>query len=834
MQITHVKIEDFGPHKKIDVDTSSNVVGLLGPNGCGKSNLLEAIKLGLSSTASDNIDSYIRDGAETGILELDFRKGGASGKIFRKIGKSPKRFLEWDGQRYTKAEEIERVLKDILGADKHVLSNAVFVAQGELDKLLFGVQSEREELFIKMMLLNYMAQVADAADARANKLAATVRDFTVLLDELRSRVAAAEKERADVEEKLVEWPDRSVEIEFMDSIVNLHLAADEALGSSRRSIQESKDLDAILSDGLGRLMIPSVHTIEDLETHINDKQADLKSLNSRLEELNQCRLAQEEISGLVSSIMGLRSSISAITGGNEVLPPDRQMVDQRQLIVDDIIYGNKLRQEIEKAKLDIAESNQMVQANEVGQDLLDKLSSLEKQIEETDRRFYMVKLKRDTLTAAINALSEGKECKSCPLCDTAMVFTINELIDKKDQIIKESNLISAQALQLVKERDALQANINGKRSQVTYHLAMIDSNTQRIKEREDALKELRVGVLSIEKEKLRVLTDQYDKQKTVYDQVVALRKELAIATKKLEEVPAERKMQASNASEVERKEVFKKVVDLESGLKELNDEYKNLVKISRDKLARVDLADKYAAKRQAYLDKINAAQWPPFCKEVLSRYSDLTPSSALGSATEDIRDYHNRHLEFKGMLDQASKTANEALRRFGELEKQAESETIKRKVIDDLKRMKFAFSRQGIPNSYINYKYKQLIDVAQKHLSEMETNFTVRPHPEKPVSFQFMRTDNNSGTYFEQNKLSGGQRVRLTIAVLIAIQQLLVPDLGLLVLDEPSMHVEESGICALRDLFMTMGSRMANNESQIWISDHNDILSTAFGKIIHL
>jgi energy-coupling factor transporter ATP-binding protein EcfA2 len=97
-----------------------------------------------------------------------------------------------------------------------------------------------------------------------------------------------------------------------------------------------------------------------------------------------------------------------------------------------------------------------------------------------------------------------------------------------------------------------------------------------------------------------------------------------------------------------------------------------------------------------------------------------------------------------------------------------------------------------------------------------------------------MRTDNSSGTYFEQNKLSGGQRVRLTIAVLIAIQRQLVPDLGLLVLDEPSMHVEESGICALRDLFMTMGSRMANNESQIWISDHNDILSTAFGKIIHL
>jgi exonuclease SbcC len=834
MQITHVKIEDFGPHKKIDVDTSSNIVGLLGPNGSGKSNLLEAIKLGLSSTSADNIDSYVRDGAETAIIDIDFKKGGASGKIYRKIGKSPKRFLEWDGQKYTKAEEIERILKDILGADKHVLSNAVFVAQGELDKLLFGVQAEREELFIKMMLLNYMAQVADAADTRANKLAATVRDFTVLIDELRSQVATAERDRADVELQIAASPDRSEEVHFMDSIVSLHLSADEALASSRKNLQESKELGALLSEGISKLMIPSVRTIEDLDNYINSRQSDLKSLNSRLEELNQCRLAQEEIAGLVSTVMSLRASITATTGGLPIEEPTKALAEAQQSVVDDIKYAQKLLKEIDKAENDMRESARKITEAEVTQEMLDKLKALQDEMDDIDKKHYMLKLKSDTLSVAITALKSGKECKTCPLCDATMLFSVNELIDKKTQVMTELNYLSLRVLNLTQDKESIESKIDSMNSTVTYHKAMIDSNIQRIAERREGLKELREGDLEVEQRTLDAINAHYTAKKTVYDQVAALRKELSSATKKLESVPVERKQQASSYSESERKEVYDKVAQLEGHLKSLNNEYKRLFGINTDRSLRSATAEKYAAKREGYLTQVRESVWPPFCTEIMSRYSDLTYESALGVSTEDMRSYHEKHISLKGRLDQINKTAADALRRFSDLEKQAESETIKRSVIAGLKRMKVAFSRQGIPNAYINYKYKQLIENAQVHLSEMEANFTVRPHPDKPVSFQFMRTDNSSGTYFEQNKLSGGQRVRLTIAVLIAIQRQLVPDLGLLVLDEPSMHVEESGICALRDLFMTMGSRMANNESQIWISDHNDILSTAFGKIIHL
>lgn len=68
----------------------------------------------------------------------------------------------------------------------------------------------------------------------------------------------------------------------------------------------------------------------------------------------------------------------------------------------------------------------------------------------------------------------------------------------------------------------------------------------------------------------------------------------------------------------------------------------------------------------------------------------------------------------------------------------------------------------------------------------------------------------------------------LGIAFLLAVQQLIIPELGILVLDEPSLHLHPSSAEHLRDLLSNYGQMLTKTESQILVCDHNPILFNGF------
>jgi len=832
MQITRVGLEDFGPHKKINVKTASNLVGLLGPNGSGKSNFLEAIKLGLSSTTTDNLESYIRDGAESAIIDIDFAKAGGSGKIYRKIGKGPKRVLEWDGQKYTKAEEIEKVLKDLLGADKHVLANAVFVSQGDLDKLLFGVQSEREELFIKMMCLNYMAQVADIANTRADKLASTIRDFTVLLDEIRHQQDAAETTRADIEAALEKLPDVSDDLDKVTNALECNKRALECKADCTLLNQEISSKEHVLARGLSAIQIEKFKTVAAFKEWLDAKNQEVVILTQELATHADGKLLKDRLGSIMENISQLETDLKALEADPSIPVPTYKEVQKQEAVVEDIKYRIRLEKEIHKSFQSIKDyKSQIKELDNTCLGMEAELAKVCANLEDKRKKYSFNKLRIDTLAAAIKSARSGDSCESCPLCESTMVFSVNEMIDKQDALRQINQAITLEADELVASKEDMEDQLKNKQAAITYAKSMIKRDEEMIAEKTEAINELRVGDLEQEDAHLNSIRTSYDKEKSRKEKHAAITSQYSRELSKLKSMPQEDKMKALTYSEEAHVKCTAKLNLMLDVLPDLKEEYDRLSKLQTE----IDEKDKQLAGMVAKRDILYQAVHDPVLTPLFNRYQrhaspDLV--TFMRDIQAELQTKQEARQNYIGQLEQANKTATAALKRFSELEIQAQAETIKRKVVGDLKRIKLAFSRQGIPNMYINHMYKRIIEVAQVHLSEMEANFSIRAHATKAVSFQFVRNDNSSGTYFEQNKLSGGQRVRLTIAVLLAIQQILVPDLGLLVLDEPSMHVEETGVCALRDLFMTMGSRMANNESQIWISDHNDILATAFGTTI--
>lgn len=832
MQITHVGLEDFGPHRKISVNTASNVVGLLGPNGSGKSNFLEGIKLGLSSTTTDNLESYIRDGAESAIIDITFAKAGGTGKIYRKIGKSPKRVLEWDGQKYTKADEIEKVLKDLLGADKHVLANAVFVSQGDLDKLLFGVQSEREELFIKMMCLNYMAQVADLASTRADKLAATIRDFTVLLDEIRHQQDAAESTRANIEAQLDKLPDLSGDLAKISNALDCNKRALECKADCTLLNQEISSKDYALSLGLSTIKIEKFKTVSAFKDWLDAKNQEVVTVTEQLATHAEGKLLKDRLDNLMSGISQLETDLKALEASDVVPIPTYKEVQQQEEVVEDIKYRIKLEKEVHKSIRAVRDySTQIDDLNNTCVGMEAEVAEVSATLEDKRKKYAFNKLRIETLSSAIKAAQSGDACKSCPLCESSIIFTVEEMIAKQESLREINQKIILEADVLVERKEDMEGQLTNKQSSITYAKSMIKREEEQIQEKTEAIQQSNTGNLDQEEQNLQNIRGVYDKEKSRKEKHEAVSTQYSRELGKLRAMMKSDKMAALTYSESAHSECSAKLKQLQDLLPDLTEEYNKLSKLQTE----INEKEKQFMSMVEKRDTLYKAVNDPLLTPIFNRYQHhVSPDMVtfMKDIQSELQTKQETRQNLQGQLEQANKTATSALKRFADLEVQAHAETIKRKVVGDLKRIKLAFSRQGIPNMYINHMYRNIIEVAQIHLSEMEANFSIRMHPTKTVSFQFVRNDNSSGTYFEQNKLSGGQRVRLTIAVLLAIQQILVPDLGLLVLDEPSMHVEETGVCALRDLFMTMGSRMANNESQIWISDHNDILATSFGTTI--
>lgn len=115
MRIKKVELTNWGPHKHLSMDFDAAVVGVVGANGKGKSNLLQALDYAFTGNLNkQKQEKYIRnfgqpDGATTATVEVEFEKGGKEGKITRTVtSTTSRRCLQWDGESWTKAADVEK------------------------------------------------------------------------------------------------------------------------------------------------------------------------------------------------------------------------------------------------------------------------------------------------------------------------------------------------------------------------------------------------------------------------------------------------------------------------------------------------------------------------------------------------------------------------------------------------------------------------------------------------------------------------------------------------------------------------------------------------------
>ena len=193
--IESLLLENFKQYTKQQFNFSDRTTVIIGPNGVGKSTILEGIEFGLFGKVKRK-ERYIRDlttlinrDAERAVVKVHFISP-VNNKLYivkRTINRKGKTrstatLKNEDGKTITaKTKEVNNKIEKILGIDEKMFSSLYYVRQGEITQMTVASPKERAELILKSIGLNSYLKYADKANRKIRELKKTINEERDLL-----------------------------------------------------------------------------------------------------------------------------------------------------------------------------------------------------------------------------------------------------------------------------------------------------------------------------------------------------------------------------------------------------------------------------------------------------------------------------------------------------------------------------------------------------------------------------------------------------------------------------------------------------------------------------
>lgn len=830
MRIEHIELINCGLHEHLVFDCGTGLVGLTGSNSSGKSTVLRMLRFALTGELEDTLESYVRQGAGNGSVRLRFRKHGTTYTVFRQFGKTAKRQLTWTpaGQPetiLTGAKPIADKLASLFGVDQGSLQSAVFVEQGVLDQILFQGDADRRSQFIKLVNLGYCKQRADIAAAMMVEAGRQLQNLEPVLAS--STQLLAEKEQAHAQAL-------GVKAGLKDWTPLITAILDQLETSARRDERQLS-----LNQLTPQVQIRQQQLQELLETLGNQTQEGLQARHVQLQEeriqLTERIVKLDQLSEDARNYHRLDEERKANVTRQGVLKTQldglplasalqaQQQTAQQQL--NQLVERDQLTREITRLTEEGRQLN--IKVRQLTEDLPAVEQALQLAIEQlrvaTESRTlagreYDFAQELNRCFAGVGKVDKA-ECPKCGLtvCDLQLP-SAEELKLKQTQVLEsETKLRTAKTHHQLKTQLAKTANdnLNSARSQQAATHTILVNREQRqrdlgaVGDNREALEEqlleltTRLHTRSRLETETRLLETQL--RQIVLDQ---------LRLKEFRTVPAEdltvtsaqaRRHQCSN-------------LDAE-------------ITATAGHLGRIEnAASLLAVVNDAYhAECVQIEKLDQQLNQTLPEELTLLLETNANSLTAVRALLESRQKEWQEAHDAAQLTEAAMLaarQQVKDIQTSVEKDLDRRRLVTDLAKIKDLLSDGGLPEQVVQQHFKILTALTQKFLVELNANFCVQLDPTRALAFRFERQDGQPGILSMQ-KLSGGQRVRLCLAFLMAVQRHLVPDVGLLVLDEVSNHLDQEGVESLAELLRSMGSRLQNSDHQIWVVDHRPEIAGA-------
>lgn len=841
IKITGIEISDFGRHVHIKQKIDGNIIGLAGKNGEGKTTILQSVELGITGAIetkdNDPLSAWIRRGtrdgkaAKSSMVSLDFETDASKvGKITRRITKTTtSRELTLEGMDdgpFSADKKVQQIMMDLLGVDKKALSSTVFIKQGAVDAM-FGGKTERRDFYTRLLMLGHLAKLADTIDGYRKSVASSVVDLSGVLDEAHNAERETTAAFEEYDSLLSKSQDCTEWISTINRIVFLfgdQTAAHEAVVKDITLLgsDPTAKIDAILADNRNR----ELRIAEISAARLAHSKTQIVLMN-KTKELSDA----ESLRGWYDELATAKTELAARTQESNAAIDYNSLAIELQRKVDASVIVSELAGKESAIEFEV----QMSEGRHTG--ATEACDAAWNKFENASRQATILRNDcslREKILAEVQLARTGHEHDStCLVCgsnvqdESYLAKTVAEakakaLAADNDAASAKQAYDTCKALldQAIRDLDANKLSLQNVRAKLTAARDILKdctiSTDELSRQVEEARKNAVAQSMAIQEiERLRNLIARLET-------LIAGRSnptDNEIANHKAALESAKTACRPWN-SEIDAEEIrLKSEVELA----------KSQIETLRSSQTRLQSSREWLSRTESELQDLCSNQVSSLPEDIYDRTRVMT-SDLAAEIEQKLRQRQSEYDGLKGARDAARTSMVNAQSRVIETENKIEGQKQRIELAARLERLKSAFKPDGATTDYLDYKFAQVAALASDYLAESGADFTVVASENEPLSFDFIRMTPGE-EWLGQSRLSGGQRIRLAVATLRAIHSLVVPNVGLLVLDEPTTHLDTEAKLALAEMLRRIGNE---GGLQIIVCDHDPVILDACSSIIEI
>jgi exonuclease SbcC len=801
MRIDSIVLKNFISHSESKIEFKGSINVIIGQNGAGKSSIIDGIVFSLfrENLRGGKIEDLIKRGKKEAQIDLKLLEGNREIIIRRFIPNSSNDFLIEGGSYVRGALEVNKHIREIIKIPKEVLLSTIIVPQGKIEEVF----DELPEIMKKLLRLDNIQKLID-----------TYGPIHQLIKEINNKLEQINKIKLQYEneKKLLKYDlDKLKEIE--DNILKLEISKQKLLKNIELLNQELINLENEYQKYL------------ELKINYNNIFKQLKEIENEIKELSFKTSDMEVLELEVQDIDKYKELYNKVKEKNlKKRLLDDKLINLNKLINQINLYRIKIKIKKEKEKnynkyIEIKERikekevyynnyitkrriyEQYLVEYEEKKNTLNKISFSEEEFEKLVNQRDQIRIELQNLSHQIGEkegklkeleriiqnLKDVRENK-CPVCGRELSSEIRSHILKEYE--EESNRLKVELLNL--------KNIYNKLENDLINTEKILQNSNRNKN----LKENLINYLKDLELKITSLIRELQDLEKDYQEYIVFRRELQDLEKDYQEYISlleyteegllkleEEKYKLEEEIKIIKEEIEKENINIDEN------ELKYKLKILEEK--KKILEEKKILKMKL-ISKIKD-------KESLEKMlNNITEEMIKLNFNED--NYKNKKLNYEKLKEELMKLNGDLNRFYGqketlllsikdrerrirEFEVQISEEQKLYRAIEKLKRVREALSEKRLQAYLISASKNILENNLNEIITKFDLSFTsVEINPLNKYEITVLT---NTGNRISSKLLSGGEKIALAIGLRLSIAKAILSDIGFLILDEPTVHLDE-------------------------------------------
>ncbi|ACO03573.1 MAG TPA: hypothetical protein DEP48_02005 [Persephonella sp.] len=884
MILKRIYLKNFLTHTETEINfPDKGITVFIGENGAGKSSIIEGISYALyGKTSKGNLQDIVQWGKNEAKVELDFIKGGetyriervvsikgkkavSSGTVFKKRGE---RFLPY----YQK--NISKEIPKLTGLTLKTFFSSVLIRQGDIESLIEMKPRERAKLFEEILDMTLYQIISEHAAEKRRALESQIKYISSALPDIHEiqkdlEKLKEEKGKKEKDKKIIEKKKDEIEkkISYLKDRFEKYI-------KEKEEILRTKHRIGILEE-----------KIKNHERIIKTRQEELDDIKNKEKELSTLRPFVERYEK-VERIIELFRNLEKENERFKALKEKIDEIEERKKLKERL---GKIAHQYEEKEKELKDIQNKI--NEISR-LKGELKGFEERVEELKKK--LSESMKDAQEIAKELTGYKKIYRVLvhnPIAINQLINNCEQDIKKLEEeikeAIKEKAEIEAEGKELKKKRekiDSLEGSCPTCERPLDQHtkdelvkeidqkLEYLRKRYREVKEKEKKLSELLEREVYI-KEKLSEYREYFLKHKEAEGEMLKIRSKLFVSQKRLNDLKdienkrsdiekfltenrnnyLRYKEAESYLSKINVDEIKKEVETVEAKVRELSkklknedpekvkEEYKDLKK----KVERYFSIKEYVSRKDRLIDEIKNSK--DEIKNLSEEKDKLERSvkdiNTIEKGLEDIRsEIENSEMELKGLTERISDLEREITKLETEIslkEKEIKkAEEIRKDIqINQEKAEKYRRIEKALGPDGIQ---KIIRDTALYELPKLTNQiFSIFGFPFQQVRFSesfditlLVPTLEKKDRFIPVNAISGGQRTALGIALRLAIGRFLSSKNEVLILDEPTVHLDDQRRSELINLLLEL--KRKNFVRQLIIVTHDTEVEDAADNIYYV